>query len=92
MARDTEHKPTPNLTASRIVAETDGNEKSQPAEVESAGLAWFAHIQNVDERGISLLKATLEAEAKLSANEPLTSQAPTPEILPENARYRPCGP
>lgn len=61
MPRDHQHNPDPNINAARIVAEATRDEKSQPADVESAWLAWSAHIQKVDERGMSLLKAAFEA-------------------------------
>lgn len=61
MPRDHQHNPDPNVTAKRIVADATRDEKSQPADVEAAWLAWSAHIQKVDERGMSLLKAAFEA-------------------------------
>ena len=61
MARDTEHNPDPNLTASRIVAELAAGSDALPADVETAWQAWSKQIQRVDERGMSLLKAAFEA-------------------------------
>jgi len=61
MKNDPQHNPDPNVNAARIVAEATTDEKSQPADVEAAWLAWSAHIQKVDERGMELLKAAFEA-------------------------------
>jgi len=57
MARDNQHNPDPNVNASRIVAEAARDEKSQPADVESAWLAWSAHIQKVDESRTNQLRS-----------------------------------
>ena len=63
MSRDEQHNPDPNENAARIVAEsTRPHEKTLVgADVESAWLAWSGHIQNVDERTLTLLRAAFEA-------------------------------
>ena len=50
-----------NANAGRIVAQTTADEAGQPPDLEAAWLAWSAHIQNVDERGRTLLRAAFEA-------------------------------
>ena len=61
MARDNEHNPDPNENAARIVAESTTDISSLPGDVETAWKEWSSHIQNVDERGMSLLRAAFEA-------------------------------
>lgn len=61
-AGDHQHNPDSNANASRIVAESTSDEKSQPADVEAAWLAWSARIQKVDERGMSLLRLATRQE------------------------------
>lgn len=53
--------PDPNKTAARIVAESTGDSDALPADVEAAWAEWSSQIQNVDERGMSLLRAAFEA-------------------------------
>ena len=59
MSRDNEHNPAANAT--RIVKEATGGETVAIADFEAAWLEWAAHIQGVDERGLTLLKAAFEA-------------------------------
>jgi hypothetical protein len=62
MARDKEHNPDPNENAARIVKQAiAGTSDTTPADVEAAWQAWSAHIQAVDERGMTLLRAAFEA-------------------------------
>ncbi|TWT36632.1 hypothetical protein KOR34_15710 [Posidoniimonas corsicana] len=61
MARDKQHNPDPNENASRIVAESVGDSDALPADAEAAWQEWSAQIQNVDERGMTLLRAAFEA-------------------------------
>jgi hypothetical protein len=61
MARDHHHNPDPNVNAARIVGESTGANSSTPAELEAAWAAWSSHIQKVDERALSLLRAAFEA-------------------------------
>lgn len=71
MARDKQHNPDPNENAARIVSESAGDSEALPADVEAAWVEWSSHIQNVDERGMTLLRAAFEAgydaAAKVSA-------------------------
>jgi hypothetical protein len=61
MPRDHQHNPDPNANAARIVGQTAGEGASTPADVEAAWQEWSAHIQAVDERGFTLLRAAFEA-------------------------------
>jgi len=63
MKRDHEHNPDPNVNAARIVAESTRVHEETPAsaDVEAAWLAWSGHIQKVDERALTLLRAAFEA-------------------------------
>jgi hypothetical protein len=61
MPRDHQHNPDPNANAARILRETISHEDKLPADVEAAWTAWYSHIQGVDERGMTLLKAAFEA-------------------------------
>lgn len=61
MARDHQHNPDPNLTAARIVAESAGAAEALSSDVEAAWQEWSRHIQKVDERGLTLLRAAFEA-------------------------------
>jgi hypothetical protein len=61
MARDHDHNPDPNANAARIVREATAGDDQLPADVEAAWQAWSAHIQNVDQRGMTLLRAAFEA-------------------------------
>lgn len=62
MPRDHQHNPDPNANAARIVRESTAEQQDQlPADLEAAWEAWSAHIQKVDERGMTLLRAAFEA-------------------------------
>ena len=61
MPRDNEHNPDPNANAARIVGESTADSTAMPAEIEAAWAEWSSHIQNVDERGMELLRAAFEA-------------------------------
>jgi hypothetical protein len=61
MTRDHQHNPDPNVNAARIVRDSTSEEDRLPADVEAAWEAWSAHIQNVDERARTLLRAAFEA-------------------------------
>jgi hypothetical protein len=70
MPRDNQHNPDPNANAARILRETIAHEDKLPPDVEAAWKAWYSHIQAVDERGMTLLRAAFEAgyEAGRSSN------------------------
>ena len=61
MPRDNQNNPDPNANAARILRETIADEDKLPADVEAAWRSWYSHIQAVDERGMTLLKAAFEA-------------------------------
>jgi len=61
MIRDNEHNPDPNSNAARIVAASTAAQETAAPDLESAWAAWSSHIQNVDERGLVLLRAAFEA-------------------------------
>lgn len=61
MVKDKQHNPDPNENAARIVAESTAGSEAMPADVEAAWQEWSSHIQNVDERGMTLLRAAFEA-------------------------------
>lgn len=61
MPRDHQHNPDPNENAARIVGKSTGANSSTQAELEAAWAEWSGHIQKVDERALSLLKAAFEA-------------------------------
>ena len=58
---DTEHNPDPNENAARMVSEATADASTFPDDVEAAWAEWSSHIQNVDDRGMELLKAAFEA-------------------------------
>jgi len=61
MARDHQHNPDPNVNAARIVGESAGSDSGAPIELEAAWAECSGHIQKVDERALSLLRAAFEA-------------------------------
>jgi hypothetical protein len=61
MARDHQHNPDPNENAARIVRESTGSAEQLPADAEAAWKEWASHIQGVDQRGLTLLRAAFEA-------------------------------
>jgi hypothetical protein len=61
MTRDDQHNPDPNANAARIVREATADSTAPAADLEAAWAAWSAHIQKVDERTLSLLRAAFEA-------------------------------
>ena len=66
MRRDNQHNPDPNANAARIVAEsTRFAAQEAPLDLEAAWLAWSGHIQNVDERTLTLLRAAFESWLRL---------------------------
>lgn len=69
MTRDHQHNPDPNQNAARIVAESAADATATPGDLEAAWAEWSRHIQKVDERGMTLLRAAFEAgwEARGSA-------------------------
>lgn len=58
MPKDHQHNPAPNANAARIVAEVTAASPDAAADLEAA---WSAHIQKVDERAMTLLRAVFEA-------------------------------
>src|SRR5690606_36051413 len=61
MTRDHQHNPDPNQNAARIVAESTSGSTATPGDLEAAWGEWSRHIQKVDERGMTLLRAAFEA-------------------------------
>jgi hypothetical protein len=62
MAHDHQHSPDPNENAARIVAGSEARAAADtPAELEAAWREWSSHIQKVDERALTLLRAAFEA-------------------------------
>ena len=61
MPRDHQHNPDPNVNAARIVRESASGSPDVPADLEAAWAAWSSHIQKVDDRALSLLRAAFEA-------------------------------
>lgn len=62
MTSEHQHNPDPNDNAARIVAGPAAREASKTAgDLEAAWTDWSSHIQKVDERALSLLKAAFEA-------------------------------
>lgn len=53
--------PDPNQAAARVVAESTAADQSTPADLEAAWAEWSRGVQNVDERGTTLLRAAFEA-------------------------------
>ncbi len=58
--------PDPNVEAARVVGKATRAD-SLPADLEAAWAEWSKSIKNVDERGMTLLRAAFEAGAA-SAN------------------------
>lgn len=61
MTRDHQHNPDPNQNAARIVAESAGEQAGASGDMESAWAEWSSHLQKVDERALTLLRAAFEA-------------------------------
>jgi hypothetical protein len=61
MPRDHQHNPDPSQNAARIVGEAAGTAEQPAADLKAAWLGWSQHIQKVDERGMTLLRAAFEA-------------------------------
>jgi len=61
MARDHQHNPDPNENAARVVGQATAANADAAQDLEAAWAAWSAHIQKVDERGMTLLRAAFEA-------------------------------
>lgn len=61
MTSDHQHNSDPNENASRIVGKATASQPDAAADLEAAWAAWSAHIQKVDERGMTLLRAAFEA-------------------------------
>lgn len=61
MSRDHQHNPDPNASAAKIVAQATASNPDAAQDLESAWAVWSAHIQKVDERGMTLLRAAFEA-------------------------------
>ena len=54
--------PDPNVEAARVVGKATGAD-ALPAGLEAAWAEWSKGIKNVDERGMTLLRAAFEAGA-----------------------------
>ena len=50
-----------NQAAHRVVKDATGGDRPLPADLEQAWAEWSRSIQNVDERGMTLLRAAFEA-------------------------------
>lgn len=61
MTRDHQHNPDPNANAARIVREATAEDAPPATDLEGAWAEWSSHLQKVDERGMSLLRAAFEA-------------------------------
>jgi hypothetical protein len=57
------HNRDANQEAARIVRGTTGQDDQLPPDLEAAWAEWSKRIKNVDERGLSLLRAAFEAGA-----------------------------
>lgn len=62
--------PDPNVEAARVVGKATAAE-GLPADLEAAWAEWSKSIKNVDERGMTLLRAAFEAGVD-AANQPET--------------------
>ena len=60
-ALDNNHNPVPNENAAHTVAELTAKSSDLSVDAETAWAEWASHIQNVDERGMTLLRAAFEA-------------------------------
>jgi len=60
MTRDHQHNPDPNVDPNRIVGESR-RFRHTLADLEAAWAEWSSHIQKVDDRALSSLKAAFEA-------------------------------
>ncbi|MEQ8210059.1 MAG: hypothetical protein RH917_09525 [Lacipirellulaceae bacterium] len=67
MAKDNELTPDPNLNAARVVAQSTASSEL-PADLEEAWEQWSSGVQNVDERGMTLLRAAFEAGHEAGAS------------------------
>ena len=61
MARDNQHNPDPNENAARIVGKAMADHYDAKVDLDAAWQVWSKHIQKVDERGMTLLRAAFEA-------------------------------
>jgi hypothetical protein len=61
MPHDHQHNPTPNVNAARSADDANRNDDGEPADLNAAWAKWSSHIQNVDERGMALLRVAFEA-------------------------------
>ncbi len=68
MTRDHQHNPDPNVNAARIVAESSAESEASQVDLETAWREWSSHIQKVDERAMTLLRAAFEAGYEAGIN------------------------
>lgn len=61
MSRDHQHNPDPNENAARIVAQSTSKPDEPAADLDAAWAEWSRHLQKVDERAMTLLRAAFEA-------------------------------
>ena len=65
MPSDHQHNPDPNANVARIVREaiqaSEAEVVAREADLATAWREWSKHIQAVDERGMTLLRAAFEA-------------------------------
>ena len=70
MTRDHQHNPDPNANAARIVGESTKATTGTAADLDAAWAEWSAHIQKVDERAMTLLRAAFEAGFEAASQRP----------------------
>lgn len=54
------HEPDPNLTAACTASQIVANKKPLPAELEAAWNMWSKSIKDVDQRGLTQMRAAFE--------------------------------
>lgn len=61
MARDHQHNPDPNENAASAVGRATAAGDQATGDLEAAWAAWSSHLQKVDKRSMTLLRAAFEA-------------------------------
>ena len=72
MPRDDEHNPDPNSNSGRIVGAPTQSTPDASGDLEAAWPAWSSHVQEVDERGMALVRAAFEAGRRKATNNRLS--------------------
>jgi hypothetical protein len=71
MNRDHQHKPDPDENTATIVAGSIAREAAKaPTGLEAAWREWSSHVQKVDDRTLSLLRAAFEAGFEAGSSSP----------------------